>query len=108
MKKSVFIFGILFSAILSSFGKARIESSELICCWSFSEFNEGFHWDKTPEIKEGTAGYEFKSNGTLIKHHPKNWQEDTPVTFADYTETWKMPNSDFFISAIFQTSLKYH
>jgi hypothetical protein len=78
MKKSVFIFGILFSAILSSFGKARIESSELICCWSFSEFNEGFHWAKTP------------------------------VTFADYTGTWKMPNSDFFISAIFQTSLKYY
>jgi hypothetical protein len=94
MKTSLFILGILFSLVLSSFSKARTESAELIGCWSFSEFNEGFYWEKTPKIKERTAGYEFKSDGTLIKRHPKNWQEDPPVTFADYPGTWKMPNPD--------------
>lgn len=70
------------------------DQSELYGCWSYIEFKDGFHWEKTDKIKSGNIGYEFKSDGTLIKRHPKNWWEDPAVTFEDYKGTWKMLSAD--------------
>jgi hypothetical protein len=94
MKKSMFILLLLLAATLSSFAKMETEPAELVGCWSFVEFNDGFHWEKAANMKEGTAGYAFKSDGTLIKRHPKNWYEDPAVTFEDYTGTWNMLSPD--------------
>lgn len=70
------------------------DSTELVSSWSYIEFNDGFHWEKVSQMKDGVLGYEFKSDGTLIKRHPKNWFEDPAVTYEDYKGTWKMLSPD--------------
>jgi hypothetical protein len=99
---SFFISGIIltvFSALKNNtlvrpFSVLQKDQSELYGCWSFIEFKDGFHWEKTDKIKAGNIGYEFKSDGTLFKRHPKNRWEDPAVTFEDYKGTWKMLSAD--------------
>lgn len=105
MKKGVFLITFLIIISLFSIGKnernsfekivsPQKDSTELYGCWSNVAVKDGFHWEKTTKIKEGNIGYEFKSDGTLIKRHPKNWYEDPAVTFEDYKGTWKMLSPD--------------
>ena len=96
MKTTAFVIFTLISILLISCKKDEIYidgNNPLLGTWNVS----GYEDNNTTVYDRSTAfvdqyGYEFRTDGTVIERKNAGWCGTPPITYADYTGTWKYIN----------------
>jgi len=93
MKKTVFIFSLLFLISGCSKDKIQIEPDNLLIgIWIYSDFKDNaYMYVRNQDFVDGPC-YRFNSDGTMTERKNSGWCGTPPISYADYPGSWSVLN----------------